>query len=240
MIRAVFFDAAGTLFDSREPIGRIYARIAREHGLDAPEAAVAAQFRRAFGDAPGLAFGPGHSPAELRRMEREWWRARVAETFAPLGDFAGFDAYFDAPIRTISPIPAIGKPSLKPQPVLLRLKDRGIELGVISNFDHRLYRILEGLDLARHFDSITISSEAGYAKPRREIFESALARHRAAPDRGDARRRLRAARFRGGAGGRDGGGADRSQARAGRSRIRRRRRRARVVACQGAAALSII
>jgi putative hydrolase of the HAD superfamily len=47
---------------------------------------------------------------------------------------------------------------------------------VISNFDHRLYRILDGLDLTRHFDSITISSEAGYAKPRREVYEAALAR----------------------------------------------------------------
>jgi putative hydrolase of the HAD superfamily len=47
---------------------------------------------------------------------------------------------------------------------------------VISNFDYRLYRILDGLDLTRFFDSITISSEAGYAKPRREVYDAALAR----------------------------------------------------------------
>ena len=60
--------------------------------------------------------------------------------------------------------------------MLQRLKSDGLKLGVISNFDYRLYRILDGLDLTRYFDSITISSEAGYAKPRREVYDAALAR----------------------------------------------------------------
>jgi putative hydrolase of the HAD superfamily len=63
-------------------------------------------------------------------------------------------------------------------PVLLAaLNESGLELGVISNFDHRIYAILDALELARHFDSITISSEAGYAKPAPEIFRIALERH---------------------------------------------------------------
>ena len=76
LITAVFFDAAGTLFEPREPIGRTYARLARDFGLEASEEAVAASFRHAFGAAPGLAFGLGLRPAELRRLEREWWRRR--------------------------------------------------------------------------------------------------------------------------------------------------------------------
>jgi len=58
--------------------------------------------------------------------------------------------------------------------VLQRLKDTDLKLGIISNFDHRLYRILDGLDLRPFFDSVTISSEAGYAKPARQIFAIAL------------------------------------------------------------------
>src|SRR5690242_14696587 len=94
--RVVFFDAAGTLFESREPIGRVYARIASEFGVDTPVDAVTAGFRHAFGSAHGLAFGPGHNPDELRRLEREWWRQRVKDSFAGLGVFRDFDAYFDA------------------------------------------------------------------------------------------------------------------------------------------------
>jgi putative hydrolase of the HAD superfamily len=173
LILAAFFDAAGTLFEPREPIGRTYARLAQQFGVDASETAVAAGFRQAFRDAPGLAFGPGHTPGELRRLEREWWRMRVAETFAALGSFANFDAYFDTLFDYFAD-PAHWVADNEAAAMLQRLKDRGIKLGVISNFDYRLYRILGGLDLTRHFDSITISSEAGYAKPRREVFEAAL------------------------------------------------------------------
>ncbi|HYL57230.1 MAG TPA: HAD-IA family hydrolase [Candidatus Acidoferrales bacterium] len=172
-MRAIFFDAAGTLFESREPVGAAYARIARQFGLDAPASAVDASFRRAFGTAPGLSFGPGRSPAELRRLEREWWRERVAETFARLGKFADFDAYFDALFAHFGD-PANWIADLEAAPTLRRLKNDGFKLGVISNFDHRLYRILDGLDLTAYFDSITISSEAGYAKPHRGVFDSAL------------------------------------------------------------------
>ena len=175
MIRAAFFDAAGTLFETREPVGRTYARLARQFGLDAPEDTVAASFRRAFGAAPGLAFGPGHGHEELRRLEREWWRDRVGETFAPLGKFTEFDAYFEALFAYFAD-PGHWVADLEAAPMLQRLKHDGIKLGVISNFDYRLYRILDGLDLTRYFDSITISSEAGYAKPRREVYEAALSR----------------------------------------------------------------
>ena len=32
----------------------------------------------------------------LRHLEREWWYRLVRATFAGIGDFADFDAYFDA------------------------------------------------------------------------------------------------------------------------------------------------
>jgi putative hydrolase of the HAD superfamily len=175
LIRAVFFDAAGTLFEPREPIARTYARLARQFGLDASEDAVGASFRRAFGAAPGLAFGPGHGHDELRRLEREWWRRRVGETFATMGAFSDFDAYFDALFGWFAD-PGHWMADLEAAPTLQRLNSDGLKLGVISNFDYRLYRILDGLDLTRFFDSITISSEAGYAKPRREVYDAALAR----------------------------------------------------------------
>jgi putative hydrolase of the HAD superfamily len=172
--RAVFFDAAGTLFETREPVGGAYARIAREFGLDASDEAVAAGFRHAFGSAPPLAFGPGRDPSELRSLERQWWRQRVADSFAGLGKFRDFDGYFEALFAHFGN-PASWRADPEAQTTLLRLKNDGLRLGVISNFDHRVYRILEGLGLASLFDSITISSETGYAKPRREIFDEALA-----------------------------------------------------------------
>ncbi|HTY54694.1 MAG TPA: HAD-IA family hydrolase [Candidatus Binataceae bacterium] len=180
MLKAIFFDAAGTIFDARQPIGRSYARLAREYGVDADEEAVGAAFRRVFPAAPPLAFGKGHPPAELRRLEREWWRTRVAETFAGMGDFTDFDAYFDALFAFFAD-PAHWRTDDEAPALLARLKDSGFALGVISNFDARVYGILEGLGLSRFFDSVTISSEAGYAKPSPRLFEVALGKHSIAP-----------------------------------------------------------
>jgi putative hydrolase of the HAD superfamily len=175
-LKAVFFDAAGTLFEPRERVGLSYARIAREYGVNARADDVSASFRRVFHKAPGLAFGPGHSAHELRRLERQWWRDLVAATFAGLGRFTDFDAYFDALFAFFAD-PTHWEADPEAQPTLLRLKNRGLKLAVISNFDYRLYRILDGLGLSAHFDSITISSEAGYAKPSPELFKAALKQH---------------------------------------------------------------
>ena len=57
------------------------------------------------------------------------------------------------------------------------LNERGFRLGVISNFDSRLFGLLEGFDIARFFDPIVISTRAGAAKPEVEIFTQALAAH---------------------------------------------------------------
>ena len=39
--------------------------------------------------------------------------------------------------------------------VLTMLKDQGFELGIISNFDSRLFSVLRGLGIAQLFDTVT-------------------------------------------------------------------------------------
>jgi len=179
-IKAVFFDAAGTLFETREPVGETYARLARAYGVDASAEAVDAGFRRTFREASPLAFGPGRNPEELRRLERDWWRGLVAKTFAGIGQFSDFEAYFNSLFNFFAD-PANWIADSDALPTLRALRDRGLTVGVISNFDHRLYRILDGLGLSQWLDSVTISSEAGFAKPSARLFEAALERHRLAP-----------------------------------------------------------
>jgi putative hydrolase of the HAD superfamily len=174
MLKTVFFDAAGTLFETRRPVGDFYADVARDFGANVSGKAVNAAFRHSFGAAPGLGFGPGHPIAEIRRLEREWWRQRVAETFAGLHQFADFDAYFNALFEFFGD-PANWVVYDDVFPALEELRAARLRMGVISNFDSRLYRLLGGLGLDRYFETVTISSEAGYAKPAPELFRSALA-----------------------------------------------------------------
>ena len=57
----------------------------------------------------------------------------------------------------------------------------GLELGIVSNFDSRLFNVLRGLSIADLFDTITISSLAHAAKPSPKIFELALEQHAVEP-----------------------------------------------------------
>ncbi|NJK54063.1 MAG: HAD-IA family hydrolase, partial [Leptolyngbyaceae cyanobacterium SU_3_3] len=54
---------------------------------------------------------------------------------------------------------------------------RGIAIGVLSNFDSRLYAVLKALNLVNFFSSTTISTEVGAAKPSPQIFNAALNKH---------------------------------------------------------------
>ena len=58
--------------------------------------------------------------------------------------------------------------------VLRDLKSRGLQVGLISNWDPSCRKVLEENGLTQLLDPIVISSEVGVEKPCRRIFEKAL------------------------------------------------------------------
>ncbi len=63
------------------------------------------------------------------------------------------------------------------------LRGAGFGTGVISNFSHRLPRILKDAGLAPYLDTVTYSFEAGAEKPHPKIFRTAIARANVPPER---------------------------------------------------------
>ena len=59
--------------------------------------------------------------------------------------------------------------------VLEALRESGLKLFVVSNWDSTLPALLDRLDLTRHFDGVVVSALVGSSKPAREIFDTALA-----------------------------------------------------------------
>jgi putative hydrolase of the HAD superfamily len=178
--KAIFFDAAGTLFTVNGSVGEIYARLAREHGKEVSISDLEAGFRRCFADAPPMAF-PGASSEQILILEKQWWCDLVHEVFAPLGSFPRFADYFDALFTYFARTDAW---QLYPETMttLTALASRGFRLGVISNFDSRLFGLLDGFGLTPFFDPIVISTHAGAAKPEGAIFTQALDRHKFRPE----------------------------------------------------------
>jgi HAD superfamily hydrolase (TIGR01509 family) len=79
-------------------------------------------------------------------------------------------------------------PHLNPEalPTLLKLKREfpGIKIGLVSNAARSAEtyrRMFRSFGISSYFDHLTISSEVGYLKPRKEIFESALHSLRVSP-----------------------------------------------------------
>jgi len=182
--KVVFFDVAGTLIRVRDGVGAQYARVAARFDVTADPATLAREFPRAFRAAPPMAF-PGAPASTVPQREREVWRGIVREVFAGAGalpQFApgAFDAYFDAVYRHFEEA-TVWEVFSDVEPTLEALRARGCTLGIVSNFDSRVVRILEGLGLAAWFASVTLSSVVGATKPDPAIFARALARHGVGP-----------------------------------------------------------
>lgn len=179
-IKVVFFDAAGTLIAVNGSVGGIYARLAGKHAKQVTVKDLEAGFRRSFASAPPMAF-PDAAPDDIPGLEKKWWRALVQQVFSALGPFPAFDEYFEELYSFFAQADAW---QLYPETVetLETLHTQGATLGVISNFDSRLFGLLDGLGIGRFFDSVVISTQAGAAKPQAAIFRQALTHHGFPPE----------------------------------------------------------
>jgi putative hydrolase of the HAD superfamily len=174
--QVIFFDAAGTLIEVRGGVGEIYSRVAREFGFEAEPSALQPNFARAFHLQPPMAFPVGIPEPTLRELEKDWWRNLVKDVFVSLGSFPRFDQFFDELFERFRGS-EFWRVYDDVELALTELKRRGLKLGVISNFDSRLYDVLRGCELDGFFDSVHISTRAGAAKPAPAIFQAALTHH---------------------------------------------------------------
>lgn len=178
-IKAVFFDAAGTLIKPARSVGESYAAIAAKHGKEVSSTNITERFRTCFDAAPRLAF-PGATEDTVAALERDWWKSLVAQVFEPWSPFVRFEEYF---AELFAYFASPNAWTLYPEVLetLTSLKERDLILDVISNFDSRLVRILDGLGAGAQFENIFVSSRVGYAKPDGRIFNAALSYHGLAP-----------------------------------------------------------
>jgi len=173
-VKVVFFDAGGTLFRPYPSVGEVYAQTASRHGVHVAADRVEQEFHKAWHQRNGLtALGQSSE-----KIERDWWYTLVRDVFGNLAAFPDFDAFFKE-LYDLFARAECWRLFDDSVPVLKRLKASGYRLGIISNWDHRLFSIVEQLGLSGYFENVTASSAVGTAKPGKRIFEAALAAMRA-------------------------------------------------------------
>ena len=163
-IRAVVFDAVGTLLRLDPPAGDVYAEFAARFGsrLDADE--IRRRFGVAFAAQERLDAEREHRTDEAR--ERERWRQIVGEVIDDSSDPRGcFEALYDHFAQ-----PSSWRCDADAAGVIAASKLGGLVVGMASNFDHRLRPIVAGLPDLVGLDRLWISSEIGWKKPAKEFF----------------------------------------------------------------------
>jgi len=170
-IKAIFFDAAGTLIHLPQSVGHHYSFVARRIGLQLDAGALDAAFAACWKQMPRRPAIDGPREDD----DKGWWRDlvnRVLDRVAP--DLAELDrdAFFEG---AYSYFAESGVWDLYPEvPEVLEGLAEKFQLAVISNFDGRLRMILEHLGVSKFFSHVFLSSELGADKPDPEIFRRAL------------------------------------------------------------------
>ena len=171
MIRAILFDAAGTLFFLTKTVGDHYAYVGREVGLHLDAQKLERAFHTAWQQMPRRPAIEG--PRE--NDDKGWWRELVGRVFdqvAPSVNELDRDNFFEVAYEHFAE-PGVWELYAEVPGVLDELMPR-LQLAAISNFDGRLRIILQHLCISNYFSYIFISSELGADKPDPEIFRRAV------------------------------------------------------------------
>jgi putative hydrolase of the HAD superfamily len=174
MVKAIFFDAAGTLIFLPQPVGEHYAGVARRFGAEVSPEALQRAFRLAWAASPCRTASSGPRPDD----DKGWWRAlvgRVLEETLTADQKVSFPEsdYFEAVYAHFA-APGVWELFPEVTEILAGLRQRGFRLGVISNFDRRLDAILADLGIRHLFECVILSSQAGADKPDPRIFRCGL------------------------------------------------------------------
>lgn len=171
--KLVTFDCANTLIWTDWQPHTFAARCAGIAGIELPQGA-AEKYLEIF-----IPKVPEFWLVNQKRDFLEWrgfWVQQVADWLTALGleghdplelHLIGEREIFEAPSQTFR----LFEDAL---PAVRALRDQGIKVAVLSNWDHSLHRCLEGHGLGGEFDAVFASLEHGVEKPDPKFFRIAL------------------------------------------------------------------
>lgn len=165
-VRAVFFDAVGTLLFPTPGALDVYRAVAERRGLSLTASDVRTRFVAAYHAQEAADRAAGWATSEDREHAR--WHRIVTDTLLGVPDPDDcFRELFNHFAR-----PSAWSLNADAPAVLEALSRRGLVIGMGSNYDARLWSVLDGfpeLDMLR--ERTVVSATVGYRKPARQFFD---------------------------------------------------------------------
>ncbi|VDM61760.1 unnamed protein product [Angiostrongylus costaricensis] len=143
-VKVVSFDATDTVIAMDEPFNVVYSRVANDHGIPVDSSLVATSFLKYMKNmsVSHPCFGFG----SIGHVE--WWKRLVVGCLEEvLFNHIQLETFVNA------------------------LRRKEVAVVIVSNFDGRLWKILQDMNLYSLFDLIVASGEVGVEKPSPSIFE---------------------------------------------------------------------
>jgi len=183
LIDAVLFDAGATLLHPSPPVEEVYARELGQDGVRVTEEDLGRALSRAWEEVHAeTSASPGADRYGGVRGEAEFWRMFLNRVRGRLDGGVVSEAAF-ARLAIHFRDPGSWAVYQDVAATLDALAARGISLGIVSNWDSHLPKLLEDLGLASRFATVAVSAIEQTGKPDPEIF------HRACSRLGSARER---------------------------------------------------
>ncbi len=175
-VRAVFFDAGETLLYPHPSFAEVFAEVLREHGYAVDPARVqevVSAYSQRFTES--VISGEARHWSTSADLSRRMWRGIYDDFLSAVGIEQDHDRLFESLYTRFTDLATY---RLHPDalPVLDRLRKTDLALGLISNFEDWLERLLESLEVGHYFDVTVISGVEGVEKPDPRIFSLALDR----------------------------------------------------------------
>jgi putative hydrolase of the HAD superfamily len=168
----VFFDVGNTLLTPAIDESRVFVAKAAHYGIELDQAEVEANIPWMYRFYEELYTQDDTFWADEKRAMAIW-----EEMYEALAHRLGIDHLAQALARAVHEVylkPESWKPFDDVLPTLDALQERGITMGLISNWDSSLIAIIEGLGMGSYFKAVIASAVVNLKKPDAPIFELAL------------------------------------------------------------------
>lgn len=157
--KALFVDAVGTLLVPAQPTAQIYRQIGEKYGVKYSEDEILNRYRWAYGQPWGR--------SRLRYVDdgRPFWQFIVSSSTG-----CSNAQYFEELYNYFMTEKAWQLCDPNAEKVFQALRNAGVKVAVVSNFDTRLRPLLRALNCEHWFDAMAVSAEVAAEKPNPTIF----------------------------------------------------------------------